>query len=187
MPSTRSEERSGRNNLPASVTVMLLILFTILSAACGSDRSGDRGTHGTGGDPKLTEEEAIGQVRVYLHDQTKVTRREECQEREECKQERQHCDQYDLDLDQEHRTCKESPSGSGRYYKTVQKCEKVTECQQEESAGPCKLPPPGGDWSAEYHEVGKWWEVVNVRPVNVRSSWTVNDLTRVIISHQPPC
>ena len=160
--------RTGRLELATGIVVPLLLIL-----ACGESGGGDGGESGGGGEvytgPNMTEDDAIGYVKVYLEEQSRVTT-----------EERQYstrvmCFPHEIDAG----LCQQDADGIWRratvQYETIQ------------IPGPCLFPPVGGYWNAEYSPSSQTWRVTNTLSETGDNAWTVDDRTGEVMSDQPPC
>ena len=125
----------------------------------------------------LTQEQAIGQVKAYLARVSAPT----TQQRKVPRTRRRPCRDYGPDVYKE--DCKK------RYRTEIKWTSETTwELETLQLPGLCRRPPRGGMWSATFNNFGRTWSVINTQSGHgQRFSWTVNDGTGAVTSHQPPC
>lgn len=177
-------EKSGRTARAGG------ILLVIASLASCDDNNGRSGTSGS----NLTESDAIGAVRGYLVAQSRSTSEKKRVCHWENRQERRPCSQIDVDMDPNKgdsflARCQPVGGTAGAPYgsKTVTVSDEVCRDDVVQTAGQCASPPEGGQWNAQYYNTSDNWRVEVVGSSRGASSWTVDDNSSAVTSHQPPC
>lgn len=170
-----------------TVTLSMFLLTAVVSTSCRgcndgprpsphrSNNNGSSPTTDPGSSQSLdsAQKEAIGAVVAHLRAPVQKT---------ETEQSRFRCSQLDLDTDTYKTRCKESPPGSGIYYKTNKTPKSVT------VPSTCRVPGDSeGTWEATLTQSSGLWRVWFTYRSGSRDGWTVNQRTRKVESLQPPC
>jgi hypothetical protein len=168
---------------PATIGALLLLL---------SCEGGGNATKAPA--PSLTEPEVLGLVRSYLAEQSRPTSEEKEVCAQEPHQEKKPCSQIDIDTDPNKgdeflARCQPVGGSPGAPYGRKSVTVWATICRRKTVQVPaaCLAPHQGGEWKATFKPASRQWLVEVVRSSRGGGSWTIDDATRKVVSHQPPC